>query len=172
IGAGLDGGEFVVPLGVADAAPDAGKIRIDRGGVLIPLMAIASRGIGLPDFHQAMRDRAPRFVPDLAFDDDALALRLALMLAGEIGIARRDTVMTEERAGELRQGLGNGNRTLRGRAAARAAIGRMEKRRMCRQTRPAVFVLHFHLCLRSGAGPKLSAGRRLSIAAPGEQDPP
>jgi hypothetical protein len=49
-----------------------------------------------------MGDRAPRLVPDLAFDDDALALRLVRVLAGEIGIARRDTVMTEERAGELR----------------------------------------------------------------------
>jgi hypothetical protein len=46
--------------------------------------------------------------------DDALALRLARVLAGEIGIARRETVVAEKGAGQLRQGLGNGNRKLRG----------------------------------------------------------
>ena len=35
-------------------------------------------------------------------------------LAGEIGIARRETVVAEKGAGHLRQGLGNGNRKLRG----------------------------------------------------------
>src|ERR1700730_2887338 len=87
IGAGFDGDEPVIALAVGLRAPGAGKIRIERRGMLVADMDIAAAGVGLPDLEQGIRYAAAVLIQHMAVHDDAFAERLALVLCGEIMIA-------------------------------------------------------------------------------------
>ncbi len=84
IGAGLDGDEAVVALGIRLRAAGAGEIRIERRRMLIDDMDIAAAGIGLPQLDQRVGHAAAVLVEHMAVHDDAFAERLALVLQGEI----------------------------------------------------------------------------------------
>src|SRR5467141_1434525 len=83
IGAGLYRDEPVVTLGVGLRAPGAGKIRIERGRMLVADVDVTAAGIGLPDLEQRIRHAVGVFVQHMAVHDDALAERLALVLGSE-----------------------------------------------------------------------------------------
>src|SRR6185437_12759579 len=84
IGAGLDGDELVIALGIALRAARAGEVRIERCRMLVDNMDIAAAGIGLPQFDQRIRHAAAVFIEHMPMHDDTLTERLALVLDGEI----------------------------------------------------------------------------------------
>ena len=58
--------------------------------MLVALVDVAAGGVGLPDLDQRVRHRPAVAVEHAAGDDDALAQRLAVVLAGEVGVGRGD----------------------------------------------------------------------------------
>src|SRR5687767_7250174 len=90
IGARLDCQKPILPLIIRDAASGSDKIWVQRRIVLIHRMAIATGGVGLPDFHERIRYWSLLFVDHSADDDDALTQRLftAVRVAREISFSR------------------------------------------------------------------------------------
>ena len=68
-----------------------------------------------------MRHRAAVLVEHAAADDDALADRLALVLAREVVVGRLDVVVAEHRPGDLRERLRRQDQRLRRAALLRRA---------------------------------------------------
>ena len=101
ISARLHGKKLIAAFGVGDGAARAGEIRIERGGMLIDHVHIAPGSIGLPDLDQRIRHRLAVLIEHAAVHNDALAQRLALMLLGQIGIARLHGFVSINRTGEL-----------------------------------------------------------------------
>src|SRR3954447_17381665 len=79
----LDRDELVAPVVIGHAAPAPAEVRVERSRMLIALMAIAPAGIRLPDLDQRVAHRLSVSIEQAAMDDDALADRLAVVLAGE-----------------------------------------------------------------------------------------
>src|SRR4029079_3654380 len=77
----LDRHEPVAAVGVGTATAGAGEVRVERRGVLVDLVAVASARIGLPDLDQRASDRPPVLVEDPPGDGDPLADPLRPMLA-------------------------------------------------------------------------------------------
>ena len=73
------------------AARHAGEIQVERCGVVVDAVRVAARGVGLPDFHQRLRDRPPILVECAAVQDDPLADRFAGVLARQVGVGRADS---------------------------------------------------------------------------------
>src|SRR5438552_2209902 len=88
IGAGLDRDKAVMSVRVSQRSTAACEVGIERGMVLVHRMPVAACRVGLPDFHECVRDRPTIFVQNAAADDDALANRLSAGLARKIKIAR------------------------------------------------------------------------------------
>ena len=86
VGAGLDRDEPVPALGVGEAAAGAGEVRVERRRVLVALVEVAAGGVRLPDLDQRVAAPAGRPSSTRPRDDDALAQRLAVVLAGEVGV--------------------------------------------------------------------------------------
>ena len=103
VGAGLDGDELVVALGVGLRAAGAGEIRIERRRMLVDDVDVAAAGVGLPDFDQRIGHAAAVLVEHMAVHDDAFAERLALVLDGEIVIVLAHRLVAVDRAGQFRQ---------------------------------------------------------------------
>ena len=61
-------------------------------------VTVASGGVGLPELHQRVADRPAVLVQHAAADDDALAERLAGVLAGQIGVGFTDRAIAIDRA--------------------------------------------------------------------------
>ena len=74
----LDGAEIVIAVLVAQRAPAAAEVGIDRSQIGVLLVAIAAGGIGLPDFDQRVSNRRAGAVIDMPFHHDALPARLRL----------------------------------------------------------------------------------------------
>src|SRR5665213_4351862 len=98
-----DGDEAVPSLGIGDAAAGAGEVGIQRGGVLVDGVGIPTRRVRLPHLDQGVADRTTALVEDTAGDDDALTLRLTLVLSGEVVVEWSHAPLPEERTGDLRQ---------------------------------------------------------------------
>ena len=77
IGPGLDGLEPVITVFVGDGTALASEIRIERGIIGVNFVAVASRSIGLPDFHQRASNRPAIFVKYPAVHVDAFSKRSA-----------------------------------------------------------------------------------------------
>src|SRR5215207_617139 len=101
IGAGLDSGEAVAALRVGDDTAGPGKVRVDRRRMLVDDMDVAARGVRLPDFEERVRNRPAVLVEHASGHDDALAERLAGVLAREVGVVLAHALMPIDRAGEL-----------------------------------------------------------------------
>ena len=101
--------------------------------MLVDLVDVAAGGIGLPDLDQRMRHRPAVLVADPARDDDPLAERRGIMLAGQVGIVVAHAFMAEHRSGELRQRGGQDDERFRGRAQPRCDIVGVEVGRIGRE---------------------------------------
>ena len=134
IGAGLDGDEAVIALRVRLGAAGAGKIRIERRGMLIDDMHVTAAGIGLPQFDQRVRHAAAVFIEHMAVHDDAFADRLALALNGEVVIVLAHRLVAVDRPGQFRQRMPHRDQRLGGRALDRALVAGGQPRRMRRET--------------------------------------
>ena len=64
VGPGLDRHEAVAPLVVGHAAPGAGEVRVQRRRPAVPAVAVAARGVGLPDLDQRVAQRLALGVED------------------------------------------------------------------------------------------------------------
>src|ERR1700682_4022843 len=128
IGAGFHGDEFVATLGVGQRAAGAGEIRIERRRMLVAMMDITAGGVRLPDFHEGARYRTAVFVEHASRDDNPLALRLALVLAGKVGIVGHDFIVPIDRSRHFRKRLRHENERLPRRALYRRYIRRVEAR--------------------------------------------
>src|SRR6185312_16010587 len=93
----LDRHEPVAAVGVGTATAGAGEVRVERRGVLVDLVAVASARIGLPDLDQRASDRPPVLVEDPPGDGDPLADRLARMLPRQVVVELADRVLAEDR---------------------------------------------------------------------------
>jgi hypothetical protein len=69
--------------------------------VLVPLVDVATAGVGLPDLDELSGYRAAGAVDDTARDDDPLPERLTPVLDGQVGIERTDVSLAEARRPEL-----------------------------------------------------------------------
>ena len=103
VGAGLDGDEAIIAGGIALGTAGAGEIRIERRGVLVADVNVAPAGIGLPYLDQRVRHAAAVLVKHMAVHDDALAERLAGVLARQVIVALAHGLVAIDRAGQFRQ---------------------------------------------------------------------
>src|SRR6185295_8021180 len=123
--AGPDGDETIAALGVGNRAAGAREIRIERRVVLVGAMRVAAGGVRLPDLDQGVGHGAAVLVEHAAGDDDALADRIALVLARQIAVRWLDVAMAENRPGDLRECLRRQNQRLSRAALLRRAVGRI-----------------------------------------------
>src|SRR5450755_1118881 len=84
--------EAIDPLVVGQAATHAQEVGIERSGPLVPLVQVATGGIGLPDLQQRVGQRRALLVKHAARHDDTLADSLAASasVARQVGVLRRD----------------------------------------------------------------------------------
>ena len=132
VGAGPDRHEAEVALLVGQAAADAAEVRVDRARPVVPAVAVAAAGVGLPDLDQRVRHRRARRPPHVAVDDDPLALRLALVLAGEVVVELAEPVLAEDRRGRLGQPLRERDQRLLRVPQPRRLVARVVERGMRR----------------------------------------
>src|SRR3989475_1167826 len=130
--------EAVAAFGVGHGAPGAGEVRIERCIVLVSAVRIASGRVRLPDFDQGVRHRLAVLVEHAPAHDNALADRLAAVLAGEIIVGRLDVAVAEDRAGQLGQRLRRHDERLRGASLLRRGVRRVVVLRLGTRMKNAV----------------------------------
>ncbi len=131
--AGLDRRERVAAVRVGQRAPDPDEAGVERSRPLVAEVAVAARGVGLPDLQQRVRHRPAAAVADLPEHDDPLPDRLHCGLSGEVCVAVGHPAVAEQRAGDLGQPLrqvhqgqarrAGGGRPVAGRAQLRVHAG-------------------------------------------------
>jgi len=137
VGAGLDGDELVVSLGVGQRATDPGEVRVQWARPVVRLVPVAAARVGLPDLHQRVRHRAAVAVAQRAVHDDPLADRLAGMLPGQVVVQRTDPAGPEHRAGDLGEPLRQQDQGLAGVAQRGGPVaGEVQRRLVARWDRP------------------------------------
>src|SRR5438874_2199968 len=82
------------------------------------VVRVAPRRVRLPDLDERVRDRLAAAVEHAPGDDDPLAERLAIVLAGQVAVERVDVALAEDRPGRIVQLFGQQVETL-GRAQLR-----------------------------------------------------
>ena len=127
---GLDGHEPIPPVRVGGAPAAAAEVGVERGRVVVDLVAVPSGRVGLPDLHERVRQRPAVGVHDPAEDDDPLSQRLPVMLPGQIVVHGSDLLMPVHGAGDLRQRMGQRYQRTLGRPQRRGAVLRMEVGRL------------------------------------------
>src|SRR6266704_571735 len=130
--------EAVAAFGVGHGAPGAGEVRIERCIVLIGAVRVAPGRVRLPDFDQGVRHRLAVLVEHAPAHDNALADRLAPVLAGEIVVGRLDVAVAEDRAGQLGQGLRRHDERLRRASLLRRGVWRVVVLRLGTRMKAAV----------------------------------
>src|SRR5262249_11804900 len=111
-------------------AAGAGEVGIEGRAPAVGVVPVAPSGVGLPELDQALRHRSAVLVEDAPRDDDALAKRLAAVLAREVVLAGADVIRPEDRRGELGGRGGERDRRLERRPLLRRAVRRIEERRL------------------------------------------
>src|SRR5215470_1118890 len=81
ISAGLDRDELIISVDIRQGSPCACEIRIQWRGMFVLFVKVAAGGIGLPDFHERMRDRTAPIIDYPAPDNNAFGQRLPGVLA-------------------------------------------------------------------------------------------
>ena len=84
----LDGHEPVAPLFVGEAAPAAGKVRIERSIRRVHVVAVTAGGVRLPNLDQLAPQWLPIRTENATRHHDPLPKRLAGVLTGQIGVVR------------------------------------------------------------------------------------
>ena len=128
----LDRDEAVAALVVGEAPAGAGEVGVERRGVIVPRVDIATGGVRLPDLDQGAAHRPSVGVGDPAAQDYPLAQRLTRMLPRQVGIfrangnpaKRRSTCVVEPLVGQA-HGL-VARCTQARRAVVRKQVGRLE----------------------------------------------
>jgi hypothetical protein len=93
----LDRHEPVAPIRVGEHSARSVEMRVERGGVVIAQVPIAAGRIGLPDLDEGVWHGTSVLVEDAAGHDDALPLRLARVLPGEIVVGLADRQISIDR---------------------------------------------------------------------------
>src|SRR5574341_400876 len=114
----------VFPGPDGDGAAGTREVRVDGGVVLVGLVRVAARGVRLPDLDQRVRHGLAALVEHAAADDDALAERIALVLAREVVVGRLHIAVAEYRAGDLGERLRHDDERLRRVALRRRDVER------------------------------------------------
>src|SRR5205823_5857814 len=86
IRAGLDRDEAISSLRVGQAAAGAGEVGVERRRMPVDLVRVPARRVRLPDLDERVRDRPAGVVEDAPGDDDPLAERLSVVMAGEVAV--------------------------------------------------------------------------------------
>ena len=120
----LDRDETIPSLRVGQTAPRARKIRVERSVVLIDFVRVASRGVGLPDLDEGVRQRPSALIEDTALQDDPLSKRFPRMLPSQIVIHRPHAAVRINWSRSFRQRLRHDDERLVRMPQSRAAIGR------------------------------------------------
>ena len=84
------------PRVVGQAAAGAGEVRIERRGVLVPLVDIPASRVSLPDLYQLTPYGAAAAVQDPAPDEDAFSDRLARAADGQVRLQHVDITGAED----------------------------------------------------------------------------
>ena len=92
---GFDGDKTVRALSVRQQPSAAREIRIEWRGVIVEVMAIASRGICLPELDQPAANWMAIIVDNFPAYDDAFAEWFACMLSRQIGIGRANGIVAK-----------------------------------------------------------------------------
>ena len=138
VGAGLDRDDPVAAIVVAEAAPGAREVRVERRRMAIKLVDVAPGGIRLPDLDQGVSHGPAVAVEHAPGDDDALTERLARMLAREVVVERAHLPVPVDGPGDLGKRVRkHDQRSLRGAQAGADVIG-IQVRRMLRGVVAAV----------------------------------
>ena len=98
--------------------------------MLVDHVPVAARGVRLPDLDQLATQRAAVGAEHAAADDDPLAERLALVLAGEVVVELAERQVAEDGARELRERVRKDDERLLRRAQRRAPVLGVEVRRV------------------------------------------
>src|SRR5467141_2789618 len=133
-----DADEAIAAFSVGHGAPGAGEVRIERRIVLIGAVRIAPGTVRLPDFDQGVRHRPDVLVQHAPAHDNALADRLAPVLAGEIVVGRLDVSVAEDRASQLGQRLWRHDERLRRASLLRRGVRRVVVLRLGTRMKTAV----------------------------------
>ena len=124
--AGTDGREAIAALGVRKRMSKTGEVRVERRVMLIVFVEIAAGRVGLPHFHESVRDGVTVFITHDTADDDAFALRFAGMLAREVASFYVNKFGAKCRAGNFRKCVPHMNQRLRWSALQRRKISGMQ----------------------------------------------
>jgi hypothetical protein len=93
-------------------------------------MAVAPGGVGLPDLDERVAQRPPVAVEQAPGHGDALADRVAVVLARQVVVQRPGPQFAELRAGRLADGVRQVDERLRGMAQCRRPVLRDVQRRV------------------------------------------
>jgi hypothetical protein len=116
----------------------SGEIRIQGSRVLINLVEIPARGVGLPNLNEGVGDRAMILIENAAANDNALALRRAAVLRGEVAGFRLRNFRAEERPRDLGKSVRYGYEWLCRSTLDGGNVWRMQMRRLCTRLGPAI----------------------------------
>src|SRR5271154_5060924 len=131
IGAGLDRREVIAALIVGCATPGAAEVGVKRRGPAVGAVSVAAGGVGLPDLDERISQRLTLGVEYPAADGDALADRLTIVLAREVGVAIADGPIWEQlRARDLSDGVRQMDERVLGMTKRGRPVGRGVERRM------------------------------------------
>ena len=99
--------------------------------MLVVLVDVAAGGVGLPDLYQAVSDGTAVAIRDASRDDDALAQRLAFVLAGQIVVQLPYRAASVGGARGIGEGPGEYYQGLLRRPEARRHVVRIQVWRLC-----------------------------------------
>src|SRR5437899_2954719 len=101
-----NGQKAIDTIFIRQTAANAEEIRIEWPRPLIPLVKVATSGIGLPDFQERVRYGIPTVVEHAAGHNDALADCLAAGpgVAREVGVFRTNSADNRTRSCQFREG--------------------------------------------------------------------
>ena len=142
VGTGADRREAIAPSASVRQRPSPVKLGSSVPGQLSLDVAVAARGVGLPQLDERAGDRSAAGVEQPSGDDDPLADGFAVGTDGQVGVGVDDGALAEDRSAELAAvelGRVEDERvTLRVAQMGRAVLGGVERRmrpRRCRRER-------------------------------------
>src|SRR5712692_567718 len=97
----LNRDEPISAFAVSERVSAASKIRIEGSIVLVDFVQVTSRGVGLPDFDECVRNRPAVFIQHPSAHDDPFAERLTGMLPRQVAGFHIDGFASKDRAGYL-----------------------------------------------------------------------
>src|SRR5206468_6820912 len=97
----LHGDEAVVAVVISERPAGAGEVRVEQGRMTVAVVAVAARGVCLPDLDQGVPHRAPVLLEQPACHGDPLAERVAVVLASEVIVEFSDVAVAVDGASKV-----------------------------------------------------------------------